>query len=231
MPEIEINTAVSPMLHPAVVDRLDATGEMYGIEPTRAAFALAYDAIGRVHAARETVSKDPTLTENAVAVQVADFADRQMAAVTRAFDAARSGLVKTIEHMERELSAPVTSLAAQSVSEEIRAHVKGLPDAQRAVFVKKAIDRGDAVTASAVLGAPAYLSGLDDAMCAPLLQHFHVTQNPVTARRLKTAIAAREMIEARASVVINGFEQAIGVPFHKVKLLREAQAKTRAALA
>jgi hypothetical protein len=130
--------------------------------PVESAFDLAYRTVSSIHTAREAAQNDLTLTEAARIVKTADFADSLMERATRAFDYADTALKNNIAALDKALSEPVQARAAHTISVEIRAHVKGLKAEGGSIldFVRRAIDSGDHDTVSAVLGAPAYLSGM-----------------------------------------------------------------------
>lgn len=230
--DTKIDTRVSMALHPQNVDALDPDGVEAGIlEPTRNAFALAYTAIARVHEARAVASNDPSMNENSVTIKVADLAEREMAKVTREFDGVRNRLLKGIAALEADLHRPVETQGAALVSAEVRAHIAKMPASQRIEFLRKRIQAGDRVTAGAALGAPGYLSGIEDAMQQTLTRFYHERNSPETARRLKAMEAARDLIERNAPLAFREVEKAVGQPSHKVRALREAASKTKAALA
>jgi hypothetical protein len=230
--EIQIDSRVTASLHPGVVDALDPDGVEAGVlAPTRAAFALAYNAISKMHTARAVASKDPTMTEATMTIAVADMGDRLMDKVTREFDSVRANLVKGIDALEASLRRPVEVQGAASVSAEIRAHIARMAPGERMEFLRKRIQAGDTITASAALGAPGYLSGIEDEVQTVLTRMFHERNSPDTARRLKAMQAARDLIEGNAPLTFKERDKAVGKHPGQVKLLRDAHAKTRAALA
>jgi hypothetical protein len=89
----------------------------------------------------------------------------------------------------------VVARASHVISTEIRAHVKALPGAQGIDFVRAAIERGDADTVSAILGAPPYLSGIDHDTQAVLLRMWNERANPLAGKRLRAMQAASELLQ------------------------------------
>lgn len=221
----EIDIKITPALHPDNVKEIDGYDDDTApvLAPTMTAFDEAYQGIGAVLNAREKAKTNPTWNEAQQVIHTQDLADKVLSKITRGFDSVRGRLVQGIEHLEKELSAPVESKAAHVVATEIRAHVKGLTTDKRMALVRQAIDEGDHITATAVLGAPAYLSGLDPKMQAVLLRQYHERHNPAMAKRLKAMIGAREMIERNAPLVFGQMEKAVGMAPHKVKRLRDAK--------
>jgi hypothetical protein len=90
-------------------------------------------------------------------------------------------------------------------------------------LIQQAIDDGDHTVATAVLGAPAILSGIDANMQKTLTRMYHERHNPAMAKRLKVMTAAKVLIEERAGLVFKELEKAVGAPPHKAKALREAK--------
>lgn len=223
----EIDTRVTPALHPQNVKEIEGYGEDTApiLGPTEIAFSTAYEGIRAVHDAREAAKRNPTWNEAQQIIQTDDLAQKQFARIAANFDATRINLEKGIAHLEQELSAPVTSRAAAPIAAEIRAHVKGLGTTKLHQFIKEAIDDGDHDTVTAVLGAPSYLSGISPDMQKTYLRFWHERNSPDLARRLKAMVGAKELIERNAPLVFKELEKAVGAPPHKAKALREAKTK------
>lgn len=228
-----IDTRVTPSLHPINVQKIDGyddeTSTLLG--PTESAFAHAYEQLGKVHDASEVVRADPTLTEAAALVKAQDYADKAFATIAKKFDSATANLNVIIAGIEKELSSPVESMASSTLSAEIRSYCKSLPQGERMSFVTKAIKDGDTRTASAVLGGPAYLSGLESDMQAVLTRQFHEHREPLKAKRLRAAKGALTLIGERAGRVFSEIEKAVGADPRKVARFRAAAAKTAKAFA
>lgn len=228
-----IDTRVSPALHPLNVQEVEGYSEETAgiLSMTEGAFAHAYVQLGKVFDAGETVRSDPTLTEAAAVLKVADYADKAFTGIAQRFDAAQANLRTIVASIESDLTAPVESRASSTLSAEIRSYVAKLPDGERMSFVMKAIKDSDARTASAILGAPAYLSGLTADMQAVLTRQFHEHQEPLKAKRLKAAQAGLDLIGERANLVFSHIQKAVGADPHKVARFRAAAAKTAKAFA
>ncbi len=196
------------------------TAPVFG--PVESAFDLALQTCTSIHDAREAAKHDLTLTDNARLVAVADFADKVTERATRAFDYATTALTNNIAALEKALSEPVQSRAAQTIAVEIRAHVKGLKTGAHVMdFVRQAIDRGDHDTVSAVLGAPAYLSGMTPETQAVMLRMYHEKVQPQTAKRLAAAKAAQDYLDRNAGLFMPQVEKAIGGDYRKIQSLRK----------
>jgi len=220
-----ISTKVTPALHPDNVKQIegydDETALVLG--PTETAFSEAYEGIQKVHEARDKAKTNPTWNEAMQIIHTQDLADKVFARVAKGFDSTRARLEQGIAHLEGELSQPVTSRAAAPIAAEIRAHVKTLPTGKLHSFIQEALDNGDHDTVTAVLGAPAYLSGLTPEFQKTYLRFYHERQSPDKAKRLKAMQGAKALIEERAGLVFKEMEKAVGVAPHKVKLLRDAK--------
>jgi hypothetical protein len=223
-----IDTRITPALHPLNVQELEGYSEETAgiLAMTESAFAHAYQQLSRVFDASEAVRSDPTLTEAAAVVRIADYGDKAFTGMAQRFDAAAANLKTIVASIETELTAPVESKASSTLSAEIRSYVAKLPDGERMSFVMKAIKDDDTRTASAILGAPAYLSGLTSDMQAVLTRQFHEHSNPLQAKRLKAAQAGLELIGGRANLVFSMIQRAVGCDHKKVARYRAAAAKT-----
>lgn len=228
----QIDPRITPSLHPINVQEIegydDETKLVLGA--TETAFSAAYEAVRAVYQTREKVEKNAAWTESHRLIQLDDFASKHRDRVTRTFDTTRTNLVRGIAALEADLSQPVAARAAASISAEVRAHFKALPTGKRMEAIRKAIDDGDHDVATAVLGAPAMLSGLDASMQKVLLRLYHERTNPAASKRLKVMQGAKELIERNAPLVFGQFEKAVGAPSHKIKKLREANSEAEKAL-
>jgi hypothetical protein len=207
-----IYTMITPALHPDNVKEIDGYGDDTAmvLGPTVTAFSEAYEGIHAVHVAREKAKTNPTWNEAQQIIHTDDLAQRHLARITKGFDSVRGNLERGIASIEQELSQPVTSRAGQGLASEIRAHVRGLPTAKLHDFLQRAMDGGDHDTVTAVLGAPAYLSGLTPEFQKTYLRFYHEQTSPDKAKRLKAMIGARTMIEERAGLVFKELEKAVG---------------------
>ena len=227
-----IDVRVTPSFMSANVRALpqydDDTAPLFG--PVESAFDLAYSTVRSIYNARDAAENDSTMNDDARLVAVAELADKVTERTTKAFDYASTALTNNIAVMEHELSKPVQARAAHTISVEIRAHVKGLKTGAHVMdFVRQAIERGDHDTVSAVLGAPAYLSGMTPETQAIMLRMYHEKANPQTARRLAAAKAAQDYLDRNAGLFMGQIEKAIGGDWRKVQMLRKSANATRKA--
>jgi hypothetical protein len=231
MDETPINTSVTPSLHPHVISAIEGFEHDAALLEAHRAFRTAYEAIGSVAAAREGAGKNPEWNEAAQLLAVADYAERKQQAATLAFDRAHTTLANQIALLERTLTTPLTTSAAQPLAPEIRDHVRSLSVSKRNAFLNGAIQVGDTQTLGAVLGAPPYLTGLQPAEVSLFTRRFNELSNPDGARRLASLQRALELVEARGPLIWSGVVKAIGAPWDKVNSLREEKAKATKALA
>ncbi len=230
---IEIDTAVTPSLHPANVESISG----YDAETAPAVvevlgcFRIAYDALSDVHAARKAAASNPVLTDAARLLQVADFADKHQNTVTRKFDAARANLVKAITALDASLNEPLKLRAERpSIAAEVRAHVKALTSEQREAWFNERQRAGDMESLEMVLGVPGgYLSGMSDDERAIRTRMYHEMRQPIVAKRLKVMGAALEMLETRGPLLFKEMEKAVGASSRKVAALRSAKTTAEAA--
>lgn len=229
----EIDTRVSPSLHPINVRELDGYDDETSTLLGRAefAFAEAYQAMSEIHDARMKAAANPTWTEAQQLVQVDDFAQAQVKRITKSLDSAADNLQTVVNGIERELTTPVENSAGGLVSTEIRAHVKGLKTEQRMDFVRAAIISNDTRTATAILGAPSYLSGLTAEMQDILTRMYHEHHSPISAKRLKAAKGALALIGERKQLIFAEKEKAVGAPAIRIAQMRAAKVAAEAAVA
>ena len=99
-----------------------------------------------------------------------------------------------VEHLDKEIAQTLKPPVEPALAAQIRAHWAGNREALPGV--KKAIDEGDVATMSAVLNAPAYLSGLSDKNQAVLRQVAARRLAPEKVRQRSEATDALERVEA-----------------------------------
>ena len=220
----KVNTAITPSLHPDVVKSIDGYDEDTAavLGPTGTAFSTAYNALGDLQAARKDGEKNQAWTPEILTIKLDDLASKKMNHITRTFDAEIERLNKGIHFLETELSQPVESQAVGSMAAEIRAYAKSLQTGELMTFIQQAIEDGDTLTVSSVLGGPAYLSGLDPKLSAVLLRQYHAKHNPEKAKRLKVMQGARDLIYANAGKVFPAMVKIVGAHPDKAKKLRDA---------
>lgn len=223
--ELGVDTRVTAGLHPQSVASLeDYDDDTKGhLEQVVQAFTVAYEGAAKVFDARAAAATDPTLTEAAQLIRTQDMADKVFQRAAAAFDKVSANLQSGIALIEKELTTPVQSRAAQTIAVEIRNYIRTVKSPVD--FVRNAIVTGDVDSASAALGAPAYLSGLTPEAQAVLLRMFHEKQNPALVKRQRAMQSALDLVGQRSGLLFKDLEKAVGVPPHRVKALKDAKAK------
>ena len=230
-----VDTRITASLHPQAIASMDEYDEDTSGELQQAvlAFTSVYEGMGKVLDARDMAKANGAWTEDMQTIRVQEAADRAFAKFAPQLDKVYHNMRAGVALIEKQLSAPMEARAAHTVSTQIRDHVKGLAErqgtstldkrpGQSAIgFVQAAIRKGDEVTVSAVLGAPAYLSGLSDEMQAMLLRQWHEKANPKAAKRLRAMTAVMDLIQDRAPLIRTELERAVGKSPSVAQLLRD----------
>ncbi len=224
-----LRSGVEPMLRPspAFDARVIAALPDYD-EETRPYVGLAETALDqcrisleRVIAARQGSLMRPDWNEAMQVLNVAVEADKHSKAATDALTKAHHGLTQSIKQTEDMLRTPINTGANTPVAVEIRAYMRGLKSEERGKAMHAAVQKGDMTTLSAVLGGPAYLSGLSDEMQGEYLRQHHLVRDPAAAKRLALMRAALEKVEAiNVAMWQSSVEQAMGVRMTTVQRLR-----------
>lgn len=221
-----VDARISPSLHPDVV-ALSVEGYDSETAPVLAhvvtAFSEMYEGLRSIHTARESARRNPTWNDAQQVLATQDLADKAFARAARHVDASRSSLAKGIESLEKDLTAPIEARAAHPIAVEIRAHAKALPKDKRHAFISEAIRNADAATIEAVLGAPAYLSGLDAEFVETYTRMWRERVDPAAAKRLKAMQSAKALLERNAPLLHGEVAKAVGMAPDKVKRLRDAK--------
>jgi len=208
--EIQIDTRFTPSLHPRSLTGLDGVDDATAPVIASATEALegACTFLTAVYDFRSAAFSDPTKTEPAALLATDDFSASKLPGVTRKFDSAIARFGTTITSLEADLAAPVKQKAAETVSTEVRAHLKASPN--RIDIVRQAIQDGDDEVACAALGGPAMLSGLSPEIHRALLREYHSARSPVVAQRLKALTNAKAYLEQHGAKVLSEAIKAVG---------------------
>lgn len=220
-----IDTRVTPALHPGNVKTIDGYDEetAHCVGATETAFSEAYEGVRLVHEARAAARTNPVWGEAQQLIETQKFADKVAHRVAKQFDRTLANLQTNIALIERELSVPVASAAGSLVAGEVRTFCRNLEDGKRIGFVRSLIIGGDSASASAILGGPAFLSGLTNESKDVLTRMFNETAQPALSKRLKVMKGAADLIGQHAGLLFAEMEKAVGAPTHKVAKLRAAR--------
>ncbi len=209
----QVDVRISPTLHPGIAGEIadydDDTRPLLGA--TETAVSEAFEALKGIHNAKAAAATNPTLNEWAQLIEVDNYATKRMDKVYAAWSRTTDVLNNNIAKIEKELYAPVEQRATASMASEIRAHFAGLKDGEKMNALRKAIEAGDETTATAVLGAPSYLSGLSEELHAEYLRDWHNAQRPVEAKKVRAMRAAADMLNERYKLLTKAHREAVGV--------------------
>jgi len=120
--------------------------------------------IEAIENARLANKKDPTQNDIGSKANTYRYAKKKTEEMQQVFSKTEDDLREISKMIDQEINTPISEAAANGpFANEARNHVKSLsPKRERANFVRVAINEGDYETVECVLGAPAYLSGLDN---------------------------------------------------------------------
>lgn len=229
----DIDTRVSPSLHPAGFDAiagLDDQTKPY-IADAVSAFRDAYISIGKIHDATAAGKRNTAWTDEQRMLMVGKEAARQQDRLCRKLDAVTATLERNIAAAERELSQPLRERAALgNLNQEVRQHCRGLKPDERAKLLHEALEAGDNDTLQAILGAQPFLSGMSAAEQALYLHRYHERNNPALVGRLAVMRGAMEKLGRDATSVIAEVQKAVGAPPAKVNAIDAANEAALAAL-
>ncbi|MDJ1007695.1 MAG: hypothetical protein QNJ13_07685 [Paracoccaceae bacterium] len=220
-----VDTRITPALHPGVVSKIDGYGEdtKAVLGQVETAFSTAYEGIRSVWNAREKVEADTSKTADARLLQLDGFAQKKLEHAARTFDSTSATVKKQIAFLEGALAEPIEEKASGSVAAEIRSHAKALTTDKLHKFVNDAIEGGDHATVAAVLGGPAYLSGLTPDLQKTYLKRWNQQQRPDLAKRLHVLQQAQAMLDRDATKIFKAMEDAVGGSSAKANEVRKAQ--------
>lgn len=176
------------------MDALPADDNLNATAKGRAALNALWDAHEKLIEAGAAIDDKKKLSE-AVKPEVAKIVKRVKAEV--------DGLEAQIKHHDGEIKTAIGSGLGGHTA-EIRAHIKSLPEAERARFLHQAIDGGSVDVIKAVFGAPSFLSGLQENNTYFTLRSMaDEVVAPKAAIERRAAIVAAE----RATRALTHFEQ------------------------
>ena len=119
--------------------------------------------------------------------------------------------------------------AHNAVAQEVRAHLRSLPESKRLGVVMQALNDGGVTTAGAVLAQnlPAYLTGLPAESIPVLQKTWNTKRNPQAAQRLELLRSVEAKVDAASSQFLGLIERTIGASRQTVEKLRQAQTQFR----
>lgn len=189
------------------------------------------DGLQQIINAREASKRNPAWVEVVQVINVADFAAKVQAKTLPLIDATLANMSKSIAGMEEMLKAPITTGANTPVASDVCVYMRGLDDGERMKLLTRAIEKGDLVSLGAVLGRPAYLSGLTDEMQATLTVEYNRKKAPETARRIAVMKEAHARLSAAGSLFTVHVVKAMGVDWSVAQRLKAQKAEAERAFA
>lgn len=208
----EIDVRISPTLHPGIAGEIadydDDTRPLLG--QTETAVDEAFKALQSIHDAKVGAEKNPTFNDAARLIAVDTHATKVMSKVYASWSRTVDTLNANITKLDKELNAPVEQRATASMASEIRAYFRDLKPGPRMNALRQAIEAGDEVTVTAVLGGRPYLSGLEPELHAEFLRDWHAAQRPVEAKKLRAMTAAADMLNNRYKLLTKAVTEAVG---------------------
>lgn len=222
---------VSPSLNPATVAHIDGYDNCADLcSGAIRAFEFASDFLQRTHQARIDLKGNPLVSPDEAIIKLDDISGKNFSKSHSMFYECRQSTEALIKTYQSELTKPMVQQAnADLVNTEIRAHFKFLKPEDRREQLMAAINSIDTKTASAILGAPPYLSGLTQAETDAYTLSYHQKSNPAIYGKLRTMKKVLEIVEHRHGLLQTEFNKAIGAEPAKVNYLREQQSKASAA--
>ena len=208
----EMDIRISPTLHPGIAGEIadydDDTRPLLG--QTETAVDEAFKALQSIHDAKAGAERNPTWNDAARLVAVDNHATKVMNKVYASWSRAVDTLNANIAKMDKELNAPVEQRATASMASEIRAYFRDLKPGPRMNALRQAIEAGDEVTVTAVLGGRPYLSGLEPDLHAEFLHDWHKAQRPLEAKKLAAMRQAADMLNSRYKLLTKAVTDAVG---------------------
>lgn len=140
---------------------------------------------------------------------------------------------KAVEHLEKQLDAPITSGAVAATNDELRTVIRGMKREERMKVLNDAIRNGDDQIINATLGVHPLITGLDPVMHKVLTRQVQEKRSPDTVRRINATREAIKKIQAAVPVIRGEIEKAQRGTFaqvHKLQGQSDASAKALAAI-
>jgi hypothetical protein len=219
-------------LDPRNIEAIEGFEEHKGYLATaQDAFSTAFEGLKKIAEGRTQAAKNPGWNDYQQLLQVGGFAEKVHLQICKAIDTATNTLQKGVQHIEKELKAPLEAGASSQLSKEIRDHVKGLPETKRGEFLAVAIRENDTTVINALLGFPHYLSGLNKSSHDHYTYMYRKAQKPELVGRQSAMEAAYNLINQRTANIHAQVEKAMRGNFATLKRVREASSAAEKALA
>ena len=195
-------TRIPTHLHAARFSRFEADDPV--VKDIIAAQARARAAAEAILESYDLRMADPNNTRAANLRKAKVYAEKKLAEVLPAIDEQRKRTRAVIDEAEKDIARGLAEGATEwAFAQETRAHVRSLTEPQRAAFLGDCFNRGDRLAAAAVLGVPAYLSGLSEAAQRAYRLRYRQVFHPAESKRVAALSAAQEILDAGGTAFIN----------------------------
>lgn len=218
----------SQALHPAQVTSLPGYNEHDVPTPVKAsveALEALTAATTQVITARLELRGNPAMAPAAALLALDALQTKLNKSASQRVDNALQAVKAAIQSDERALSGPVNNEAKGVFASELRSVLRAMPVADRMAAINKAVADGDVTVASAVLGAPPLLSGVQPASIVDLSHKWHTARNPAAAARLALLRATEAKLLAAGSHFVGSMDAVLGATPHALERARSARAK------
>ena len=175
---------IPPDHHPGTL-RGDSPGSQLG----REALTGVYDTIGKINDTAAQVTDKARLAAAAqpIVERALERSERAVATLTAQRD-----------QLDQEIAEAITPLVEPALAAQVRTHWAASAGAKKLTALREVIEAGDTTTMSAVLGAPAYLSGLSEHNQGLLRVNAAQTVAPERVQARRETEAALTRVQAAA---------------------------------
>jgi hypothetical protein len=180
---------------------------------------------GAILDARDKNDRNPLRTSMANKKATYDYAWQAVQPYLKAADRLSAAGTAEAERLEQAILKPLRDTAKSPLAAEARRHVKALRDEDRSEFLHVAIRNGDDFTVAAALGAPYYLSGLNESAAAVLLQNWQRSRHAETTEHIAALRGASEFIMAAGSTLLNAVTKLVDVEEIRAAVERAKEAE------
>lgn len=219
-------------LHPGVIEAIDGFKEFQGyLTPAQEAFSAAFEGLKAIRIAYDAAAKNQAWNQYQKLLNVAGAAEKKYQHMLGKFDSAIKNMSTAAKAMDESLSQPLEQQAgAGTINTEIREHVAKLGTEARMKFMTDAIADRKSKVLTAILGAPAFLSGLPEGLHSSYTRMYWEKTSPEAVRRLTATRKAIELLEQRGPSVHRHVERAMGGQWSTVVALRRANSEAEKSL-
>lgn len=146
-------------------------------------------------------SKDPTKTAAAIALEYGQKFEKAQDVVKRRVERVSSILANLSEEADRSLIEKSGLYRNTGREAEFREVLRGMTEKQRKDFIKRSIDNGQPEVLSAIMDAPAELSGLNDEFVTNAKEQYIGLHFPEYRQERELVESAAELVE----LAVDGF--------------------------